>query len=203
MPHPNLTHFEDCTDIIASLRLADEQRSRIREAPANAFTPIGIGHIAVLELDLPLGIRKRQGGRLQERVARGLVAAGKLLAHAPAMEGTVPLFSAVVLDENGQPVGTLTQDFSNGGSTPLRKELFGIPIMGPLKQPTPLHAVVHDALGPVNIDRKAFGSMSAATTGWEPTRYMVDYETLLRPDHDRVQMDAIMGRIDELTISSS
>jgi hypothetical protein len=200
MTHPNLAHFEDCTDIVETLELTDEQRATLVEAPQGAFTPIGIGHVAVLELDLALGIRKRGGDNLPETVARGLVTAGKLLAEVPALEPRLPLFSAVVRGEDGQEIGLLTQDFSNGGETALQKEFFPVPDMGPIPKPTPLHGLVHDVLGATKLDRRVYSRMTAVTADWQSSRVLVDFHRVLRPGQEAQPIAIALERIDEVTI---
>src|SRR5579863_8896644 len=111
MPRQILDHFEDCAEIVQSLRLTAEHRDRIREAPRGEFTPVGVGHIAVLEHDVALGVKKKdQPGRARERVAREIVTLGKVLAHRPDLAGRAPMFSALVLSGYGREEGVLTED---------------------------------------------------------------------------------------------
>lgn len=201
MPQQILDHFEDCAEIVQSLELDPEQLDRIRAAAPGEFTPVGIGHIAVLEHDAALGVKKQDQGRTaRERVAREIVTMGKLLAVRPDLADKAPLFSALLLGPGGHEEGILTEDLGAGSSSPLQEEFFGIPIMGPPETPTPLHAAVREAFGSNNIHREAFGRMTAVTTGWGPRQVLVDYADVLRRDQDREMIGTVMERLEEVSI---
>ncbi len=200
MPRQIIDHFEDCAEIAQSLRLTDQHRDRIRQAPQGEFTSVGIGHIAVLDHDAALGIKKKGPGSARERVAREIVTLGKILAHAPDLAGRAPMFSALVLDGFGREEGVLTEDMSPDGQASLREAFVAVPLMGPIPTPTPLHEAVRGALGENNVERRTFGHMTATTGGFEPQEFLVGFHDVLRRDQEPDLVRTVLERMEEVTI---
>jgi len=186
--------------MVQSLQLTADHRGRIQAAPQGEFTPVGVGRIAVLEHDVALGIKKKDPGRTRERVAREIVTLGKVLAHSPDLADRAPMFSALVLDGYGREEGILTEDLSRDGPGVLSEEFFGIPLMGPIPTPTPLHGAVREALGSNNVERAAFGRMTAVTAGWEPQQFLVGFHDVLRRDQEPDLVRTVLERMEEVTI---
>ena len=141
-------YSRDCIDALAAVEIDTVATERILAARFGHFT--AVGNIQIMGEPVAAGVKRRSFSREQEqRVAKELYFADKLLAMFPYRSSSLPLFTFAVESKDGDCIGILTEDFTHDGTRTLLEERNDFGWSGNRSRdavPEGLHRDVYDAL---------------------------------------------------------
>lgn len=164
-------YLSDTAQIVDGIDFDYDLQTAILNAPEGQFTPLGRVACELLGTEIFIGIKKRGDER---RALREIAIAETLIRANPELRSALPLFAACATSFDN-PIGVLTEDFSEGGLVKVEEDKHRVrPFTPPWDLPTEFHKRVSEALGGI-FCAEAFGHMSAVL---EDKTVLVDFDDI-------------------------